>query len=359
MKIVHITTHAGQGGDWTALAGLSSVFLQNGNRVHIYGSGSSTRVRNGHELYLNKGASGFARSSMILREILSSTDIVHCHSLAALALAVQLKLASKHTFRVVYTFHWAVNSGRIKRFVAKRLILRSDIIHAPSHDAGDYLSELYGIPRSKISICHFGVDAQRFTPLSQGQHSLVRKRLGIPENNFVAVYAGRLAPEKGVGQIIDFFGRHNPPNTQALIVGNGDLKAQLLAKRDAYGLRDKVFFVPHTDSVEEMYRAANLLLLPSVSHETFGLVVVEAALCGVPSLRSNLQGAQDQIIDGCSGFLYDPGHPTAFDDKLLSVLLNPDRLTRVGENARKVALERFSYEKMYDRFYQLYMNTIG
>ncbi len=78
--------------------------------------------------------------------------------------------------------------------------------------------------------------------------------------------------------------------------------------------------------------------------ETFGLVCVEAGLCGIPSFRSSIAGALDQIQEGTNGWVYPKEDNSAFQEKLRELLSQTDRFKPAGLAARDIYLAKFSME---------------
>ena len=162
----------------------------------------------------------------------------------------------------------------------------------------------------------------------------------------VLLFAGRLAPEKNVDLILDFF-RDNeavvarPENLRLLVVGGGHEEQRLRMRVAQEGYADRVQFTGYLRPVNQAYAAADLLVLPSSFKETFALVVVEAALCGLACLRSDLAGATEQIIEGINGAVFPANNPDAFHEKIKALVNDRPRLAEMGVCARRIALERF------------------
>jgi D-inositol-3-phosphate glycosyltransferase len=80
------------------------------------------------------------------------------------------------------------------------------------------------------------------------------------------------------------------------------------------------------------YRAADACVVPSHS-ESFGLVALEAAACGIPVVASAVGGLTTLIDDGRTGFLVDGRDPAAYGDALAAILADPDRAARMSRAA--------------------------
>ena len=305
------------------------------------------------EIPLNKGAKGFASAVAKIRQLQGRPDIIHAHSLPAVVFGIAVKIRFNLQPKLVYTFHWAVPPSWFKRAGVAVLQKMIDSIHVYSEEAKGFLSESYGITSDRIQLAYVGVDHLRFAGPPESRE-YIRRELGFSEDKLILLYVGRLAPEKGIPHLLTYLRNTDRMDVKAVIVGSGDQEGELRAIVKRWQIEERVDFVPYTTRVEDFYRAADLLVLPSVSLETFGLVVVEAALCGLPAVRSDLPGASDQILDGETGFVYSPPQPGALAEKLDQILSGEYDLVEIGRRARNHALGHFTYETMYQAMLELY-----
>jgi glycosyltransferase involved in cell wall biosynthesis len=152
----------------------------------------------------------------------------------------------------------------------------------------------------------------------------------------VAVYVGRLSNEKGLQLVVDAW---KPAWVPFVIVGDGPLREQL-----AEQVRDKpnVLLAGRKTPAEvaALLRRACFLILPSITHETFGRVLIEAYAHGVPVLASRL-GAAPEIVDhGRTGFLFDPRDARDLRTRLAEMAISPDQSASMRRPARE-AFERW------------------
>lgn len=353
MKVMHIIPHVGSGGDWTIVRGLMAVFSSNGHSTVLAGANVSGKVEEAIELNLNRGLKGWITSAIKARRLPRDVDIIHAHSLSTAIFGVYIKSLSRSRPKLIYTFHWAITPGRAKRHIVSIFLPYIDIVHVYSKDARRFILNEYCISPEKVRLAYIGVDQRRFLG-GTNYREKIRRELNISDSTIILLYVGRLAPEKGLPHLLAFLHNTDRTNIMAMLVGSGDQEEQLQRLASEWNLENKVHFVPHVENVEEFYRASDLLVLPSVSLETFGLVVVEAALSGLPTVRSNLPGASDQIVDGESGFIYGPPESMALAEKLEDIFDGQYDLPLIGERACEHALRNFTYEKMYQNVLGLY-----
>jgi glycosyltransferase involved in cell wall biosynthesis len=120
-------------------------------------------------------------------------------------------------------------------------------------------------------------------------------------------------------------------------------------------IKDKVFFtgmVPYMD-MPKYYQRCDVFCLPTLG-EPFGKVLIEAMACAKPVISSNLGGPSEIIEDGKNGFLIPPAKPEAIAERILTILEDEYTRRKMGENARKTAVEKYSWEKVSQKYHYLY-----
>lgn len=135
--------------------------------------------------------------------------------------------------------------------------------------------------------------------LDRGQ---ARRALALPDRPgrvFGAV--GRLVPSKGFEMLVKAFAqaRQSQPDIRLVIMGDGEMKAQLQSRCDELGLGDSLLLCGYRSDVSRLYRAFDWLLIPSRS-EGLGLVLQEGVMADVPVLCSDLSVFREQLGEaGC------------------------------------------------------------
>ena len=195
------------------------------------------------------------------------------------------------------------------------------------------------------SIC--GVDTLRFKPNEEAKKK-VRAQLGIPEEATVALFMGRLKKDKGVLDLARAFGALQSDVTNLYVVFVGpdeeDLAGQILEL--ASSRSNQVRFVGSVNNPEDFFAAADFLCLPSY-REGFGLVTIEAAAVGIPTLASHIYGITDAIVDGVTGILHHPGDLVGIAEGLQEMMYVKNRQA-MGDAAKSRALELFPTSRIVD-----------
>ncbi|MBV9174153.1 MAG: glycosyltransferase family 4 protein [Chloroflexi bacterium] len=139
----------------------------------------------------------------------------------------------------------------------------------------------------------------------------------------VAVYVGRLSQEKGLQAVIDAW---HPDWMPLLIVGDGPLRAQL-EQHICQAQKANVRLVGRKTPAEvaALLRRACFLVLPSITYETFGRVLVEAYAHGVPVLASRLGATSEIVEEGRTGLLFNPHDACDLRAKLAHVAVRPEQ----------------------------------
>ncbi len=199
-------------------------------------------------------------------------------------------------------------------------------------------------------IPQFGVDPERFAP-DAGARLRVRRRMGLPEDAFVAGFAGRLVAEKGVEHLVAALAA--VPEAYLLVIGDGPRRAALerLADRLLPGVRARFAGgVPSLDMAAWL-NALDVLALPSLTtpgwSEQFGRVLVEAMACGVPLVASR-SGEIPHVV-GDVGVLVPEADVAALAAALAGLAAAPARRAELGRLGRRRVLDRFTHQRIADR----------
>jgi glycosyltransferase involved in cell wall biosynthesis len=173
------------------------------------------------------------------------------------------------------------------------------------------------------------------------------QRFGLDPNRTTFLFSGKFVEKKRPGDIVSALGRMpeaTRARTQVLMVGGGPLDSELRSQAEGLPVHFAGFL--NQSEITAAYAAADCLLLPSDSGETWGLVVNEAMACGLPAIVSDQVGsAVDLVHEGNTGFVHGCGD---VDD--LSVLLsrcadNPGQLAVMGANARAL-VDGYNFDRV-------------
>ena len=207
-----------------------------------------------------------------------------------------------------------------------------------------------GCDESHVSVRSMGVDLRsNFTP-------------GDTEDRAGLVFVGRLVEKKGVRFLVEAVSRlvDRFPELSLTIIGDGPLRGELSNLTKRHRLEDNIRFVgslPNTQ-LPAYLQKAQIAVMPSVvtasgDQEGLGLVAIEAMGCGCAVVASDLPAVRDTIIDGETGLMARPGDPSDLAKKIEALLDDNALLTRLAENGRRYAFERFEWRSVGDRYAEI------
>ena len=241
-------------------------------------------------------------------------DVVHSQSeFSTFPLAKRIASAcgaplvhTYHTLYEDYTTYFSPNKrmGRLMAQLFSRHILSNiDAVIAPTSKI-KYLLLSYGIS-NPIEVIPSGIDLSRFSSVVEQQSiDVMKTHLGIPKNNQVIVYVGRLAKEKNIHELIANFSSGRSDRT-LLLVGDGPWRHQLEEQVASLGLQKQVIFagMQKQQNISSYYRLGDVFCSASTS-ETQGLTYVEAMATGLPVICRADKCLDDLLEDGVNGWQY-------------------------------------------------------
>lgn len=194
-----------------------------------------------------------------------------------------------------------------------------------------------------------GVDAERFSPLTDMGRKLKRNEMGFDEK-FVLVFVGYEFERKGVSFLIEAMGKLPKDVVLLLIGGSGSTVSFYEALADDFGVSERVFFLGDCFDTWSYYRVADAFVLPT-SYEAWPLVGLEAMACGVPALMTSVGGIPEFLEDGENG-LFIERQAQDIADKVSFLMEHPELLSYMRNKAREVALN-YSWESVACKYLEL------
>jgi glycosyltransferase involved in cell wall biosynthesis len=362
-KVLMLLPHLGTGGDWIFAQLLSKQLRLAGYEVQL-GSSAGGNVGDLYSarkyLKLHQGIRGFFQSLAQISTFDRDISIIHANSINTLLFAIFLRGLRCPKATIIFTFHLYLEDNVIRRNLKAFLFSFPAYLHCSSEMLKNQIQQTYPSLKHKLVLIHLAADEETFYEVSPSEKKAYREQLNLSENELVLLFAGRLNPEKNIEIILETIalGKERYPNLKLLIAGNGPSRAKIETIINQQALNHQVRFIGYRTDMRPVYGASDLLLLPSLARETFGLVIVEAALCGTPSLRSNTPGATDQITDGVNGLVYSNHISGDFRKQFLKALEDAGKLDRMGKSAINVAKQKFTSAKMGKDFTDLYQKAL-
>jgi N-acetyl-alpha-D-glucosaminyl L-malate synthase BshA len=187
-------------------------------------------------------------------------------------------------------------------------------------------------------------------------NAALRERL-CPAGEKLVVHISNLRPVKQIDAVVRIFARIRERVTARLaIVGEGPdwAKAEELVR--ALDLSPHVEMIGETQDIVGLLSVADLFLLPSLQ-ESFGLSALEAMACGVPVVASRVGGLPEVVVDGETGYLHPSDAIDLMAESAVRLLSDAGLHARMAAQAAKVAVERFSADRIVPQYEELYRRT--
>ena len=267
-----------------------------------------------------------------------------------------------HTYHTVYedyTHYFSPSrrwGRRLARGFTRAVLSQVDAVIAPTEKTRMLLLG-YGI-RQPVYVIPTGIELTRFRePVSAQKCAARRASLGIPAENRVLVYLGRLAREKNVGELLDCRESLGTDVT-LLIVGDGPARAELVSKAAARGLLESKAVVfagmAEPERVPEYYALGDVFVSASAS-ETQGLTYIEALAAGLPAVCRADACLAGVIRNGENGWQY---HTPAQLAEYTGRLLADDALRAQLSAGARISSDRFSAQNFAAACARLYRGQI-
>lgn len=289
-------------------------------------------------------------------------DIIHSHCPITSTWLARL-LRDQVNAPVILTYHTkfdidiakAVRGKHIQEAAIKLLVSNisaCDEVWVVSSGAGANLQSL-GYQGSYV-VMENGVDLPK-GPADEYDAHLLDRQYQLPQGVPVFLFVGRLMWYKGLRIILDSLADLNRQGQdfRMVFIGDGGDKDQVVQYANTVSLADKCIFtgsISDRSKLRAWYTRADLLLFPS-TFDTNGLVVREAAACGLGSMLISGSCAAEGITDGHNGILIDET-PQSMTAELKKLLAKPEKMQDIGQTAMDEIY--ISWEESIDRAWQRY-----
>lgn len=302
-----------------------------------------------------------------LRRLLGelAPDLIHSNGMKNHLL---LKLAAPRGVPVVWHAHDFFGSRALMSRALRWASSRVSGIIAISESVGRDAQAV--LPRVPVTVVYNAIDTHEFAPgpgdggWLDAQAGLAPAPAGCVRVGLVATYA-RWKGQDLFLQALALL----PPDVpvRAYIVGGPIYKTrgsqfnieELKAAAEQLGVGDRLGFVPFQESTAEVYRALDVVVHASTQPEPFGRTIAEAMACGRAVIVSNAGGAAELFTDDVDAVGTPPRDPQALADAIRGLAGDPERRARLGANARRSAVERFSRDRLGRQVADVYRGLVA
>ncbi len=282
-------------------------------------------------------------------------ELVHVHDFYATMLAVPaVKLAgAKVIVGRLDLAHW---HGLAQRAMLTQLTRMADHVVANAGAIRRLLVEEEGIPESRVSVIHNGLDLPRFDArIRQGLQGPVPDTGGAPVVVHVANMNHVVKRQEDLLQALAVL-RRDGLKLHAFLVGDGPRRPELERKAAELGVTELAHFLGHRADVPALCARANLGVLCSTA-EGMSNAVMEGMAAGLPMVVTAVGGNTDLIVDGVRGRVVQPQRPAELAQAFRWLLEHPERAKDLGAAARGFVRRELSLERMVQRHDALYQRV--
>jgi phosphatidyl-myo-inositol dimannoside synthase len=260
--------------------------------------------------------------------------------------------------------------NRWKRFITRLILERADKIITPNHYTAKMCAKFLSREKldfmDKIKVVNPGV--KDFSDFNQGEESELRAQ-SIRENNnlgdsLLLFSLGRLVKRKGVDKVILalklIYQKYPDINLEYIIAGKGpdeEYLKQLVKTELGDKFSNKVKFVGEISEKEKwsLFSMIDIFIMParniSGDFEGFGIVYLEANLCGKAVIAGNSGGVPDAVQNNVNGLLVDPENEEEIAQAILKLCSDKQWREKLGDQGRQRALIKFTWKNQVESFF--------
>lgn len=299
-------------------------------------------------------------------------DILHLHAPFIFGNELTLWKSVSYGIPLVVTYHNDLLSnlrgGGVRypffavynRTVMPAVLRYATHITVPSSDWAAhsmYGATLFRKRADALSEVPNGVDVQLFHPACSG--AAVRHHYTIASDSIVVLYIASLDRShhrKGLALLLEALATLALPTVHLLVVGDGDMRGEYEARAVKPDLAGRVSFAGRQTppAVVHYFAAADIVAVPSLPPETFGMALVEGMAMGKPVIGSKIPGVRRVVKDGETGLLIAPGSLPELVERLRTLATNHALRERMGRQARAWVEQQFSWRAVGAQLRRVY-----
>ncbi len=287
----------------------------------------------------------------------SRFDIVHGQSEGSYLVYEALAAARGRGVATVLTRHSMIqNKPAVARpfliSLTRLLARRADGLIAVSHPCAEESAGFPGLMR----VIPNGVDINEFRPMPVERERL-RAELSFAADDVVLGYVGRLHTTKGIPLLLDTFGELHRvnPKLRLVLAGPGPLRDFIAERAAASSGSIRLLDPTPFDKVAALLNAFDVFAFPSKG-EAFGISLLEAMACGLPSVAFGRWGVRELVSDGETGLLAEGRDD--FARKLGRLAAEAGLRRQLGQAARRSVEEKFSWPRIASATVELYRELV-
>lgn len=307
---------------------------------------------------------GNVKAYKMLREIIEKEqfDLIYCHTPVGAMLARLAGIsARKKGTKVIYMahgFHF-YNSAPLLNWMiyypAEKFLSRfTDGLITINQE--DYRRAQKFHAGKTILIPGVGIDLDKFQKKDPTQQE-IRNKLGIPESKIILMSVGELTKRKNHMVMIEALARLKEYDILYVICGDGPLKAQLRAKAEELGVRDRLKLLGFRKDIAELHKAADIFVFPSLQ-EGLPVALMEAMASGLPIVASKIRGNEDLISNNQGGYLVNPTDSEQVAKAIEKMIQNPKKREKMEKRNLEI-ITKYGQETVLQKMDEFFDEIVG
>lgn len=307
---------------------------------------------------------GNVKAYKMLREIIEKEqfDLIYCHTPVGAMLARLAGIsARKKGTKVIYMahgFHFYSGAPLLNWMIyypAEKFLSRfTDGLITINQE--DYRRAQKFHAGKTILIPGVGIDLDKFQKKEPTRQE-IRNKLGIPDGKIILMSVGELTKRKNHMVVIDALARLKEYDILYVICGDGPLKAQLRAKAEELGVRDRVKLLGFRKDIAELHKAADIFVFPSLQ-EGLPVAVMEAMASGLPIVASKIRGNEDLISNNQGGYLVNPTDSEQVAKAIEKMIQNTKKREKMEERNLEI-ITKYGQETVLQKMDEFFDEIVG
>lgn len=293
----------------------------------------------------------YLRCVFFLRKIIRdfSPDLIHAHYISSYGLLGYLS-----GFHPLILSAWGSDvyyfpeKSKLNNQMIKFLLARADVVCSSSNVMANHIQKKFN--RNDVVVVPFGVDINYF------------KSDQKEPSNFTVGTIKSIEDHNGIECIIDaakIIKQNYDKEIDFVIVGKGTLMNRMIKRVDDYDLKSNIKFLGfiNHDQIVDHYNKLSIFVAVSL-RESFGVSILEAASCSVPSITSNIGGLIEVNLHTKTGRVIEPNNPEQLANEIIYFYENEEIRKKMGNIARRRVEKHFNWNDNVSQMLDIYKSTL-
>ncbi len=363
INLLHIEWSNGWGGQEIRIFSETSELIERGNNVIIAAQPGSQLLDKANRaniptfsLHMSKGVNIIAIYKLVRLIKKKNIDIIHTHSsVDSRTGGIAGKISG---IPVVRSRHISIPVSQSRLTWFQYMKLADKVITSGEFIRNTLIKENNMIPDHIVSI-PAGADEKKYT--NNAQVKDVRKEFGLTSDQFVIGMVSVLRSWKGHNYVIEAIKalKEEIPNIHLLVVGDGPKKNEILDLISQHSLDKYITLTGYQKDPIPFYKSMDVIILPSYAGEATSQTLPQAMLMGKPVISTDIGGLPEVVINNETGLVVPPKNSQAIASSILNMYSDIELRNKLAIQGRNHALKFFTFNKMIDSTYNVYLDVLG